>query len=276
MNTPLSTWVDYAYSLAVKAGDSILHYYAHTDLLNTEYKADNSPLTQADKASHNIIFQGLSEFHLDENGPAPVLSEEGQTVGFDVRQTWQRYWCIDPLDGTREFLARNDEFAVNIALIENHKPIIGIIYIPTQRLGFLAWQDGGAYRCDDKGERLRIQTKRPPHQPFRVMVSRHCNVMRLRTLFSLGETSVMHQGSASKFGFLACGEADMMLRLTPTSEWDNAAGQCLVEEAGGAVYAINGQPLTYGQSDSLEQGRFIAIGDKSIQWSNLLELLDQI
>jgi 3'(2'), 5'-bisphosphate nucleotidase len=276
MNTSLANWADFAYSLAVKAGESILHYYAHTDLLNTEYKADNSPLTQADKASHDIIYDGLSQFNLDAHGPAPVLSEEGQAIDFSVRKTWQRYWCVDPLDGTREFLAHNDEFAVNIALIENHQPIIGIIYIPTQKLGFLAWRGGGAYRCEANGMRHLMQTKCPPHQPFRVMVSRHCNVMRLRTLFSLGETQVVHQGSASKFGYLACGEADMMLRLTPTSEWDNAAGQCLVEEAGGAVYAINGQPLTYNQSDSLEQGRFIAVGDQSIQWSNLLELLDKI
>ncbi|MBI2790672.1 MAG: 3'(2'),5'-bisphosphate nucleotidase CysQ [Gammaproteobacteria bacterium] len=276
MNTSLANWADFAYSLAVKAGESILHYYAHTDLLNTEYKADNSPLTQADKASHDIIYDGLSQFDLDIHGPAPVLSEEGQTIDFAVRKTWQRYWCVDPLDGTREFLAHNDEFAVNIALIENHQPIIGIIYIPTQKLGFLAWRGGGAYRCEANGMRHLMQTKRPPHQPFRVMVSRHCNVMRLRTLFSLGETQVVHQGSASKFGYLADGEADMMLRLTPTSEWDNAAGQCLVEEAGGAVYAINGQPLTYNQSDSLEQGRFIAVGDQSIQWSNLLELLNKI
>ncbi|MGD9592860.1 MAG: 3'(2'),5'-bisphosphate nucleotidase CysQ, partial [Candidatus Berkiella sp.] len=202
MISPLAQWTLYAYNLAVQAGEKIMHYYAQSTVA-TEYKSDNSPLTAADKASHEILYQGLSQFILDANGAAPVLSEEGEQIPFVERQRWQRYWCIDPLDGTREFLDRNDEFAVNIALIENHQPIIGIIYVPAKKLGYRAWHNGGAYRCDEKNVH-RIITKHPAPQPLRIAISRHYEDTTLQPwLVNLGDTQILRQGSAWKFGCLA-------------------------------------------------------------------------
>ncbi len=266
--TTLATWAAQAYSLAEQAGEKIMHYYAQGSVA-TEYKSDKSPLTEADKASHALIQQGLSQLSLGEEGVAPIMSEEGEQVPFLERQHWQRYWCVDPLDGTREFLAHNDEFAINIALIENHQPVIGIIYVPPKRLGYMAWRGGGAYLIQDQNKQ-RIVTQ-AMNKTTRVIVSRHCSPMTLQPwLVNLGKTSIENQGSAWKFGRLAAGEADVVMRLSPTSEWDNAAGHCIVEEAGGAVFTMNGDPLEYNRSGSTEQSLFVAIGDKSINWSKLL------
>ncbi len=271
MTKQLSDWAEYAYTLAVKAGEKIMEFYTQ-QVFTLEYKADNSPLTSADKAAHEIIYQGLKQFDLDEQGPAPILSEEGKDIPYQMRQTWKRYWCVDPLDGTREFLARNDEFSINIALIAHHQPIIGIIYVPTQKLGYLAWRGGGAYLCDES-VRHRILTQTPHSKPLRLIVSRHCSLSTLQPWLSmLSETTVEYQGSASKFGRLASGEVDLMLRLSPTSEWDNAAGHCLLEEAGGAIFTLEGLPLEYNRSGSLVQGNFLAVGDKSFNWPQLLYL----
>src|SRR5690242_2320398 len=121
MTNQLAEWADYAFTLAEQAGEKILSYYELVEEIIPEYKSDHSPLTQADKAAHEIIYQGLSHFSLDNQGPIPVLSEEGAPISFLERQAWQRYWCVDPLDGTREFLVRNNEFTVNIALIDFHQ-----------------------------------------------------------------------------------------------------------------------------------------------------------
>ena len=256
----------YAYDLALKAGEKIMLYYTSPDKLVPEYKADHSPLTQADKTAHEIITQGLKTYVLGGN-TIPVLSEEGEMVPFSERQNWERYWCVDPLDGTKEFLEHNDEFTVNIALIQHHEPIVGIIYVPAKRCGYLAWHGGGAYFCSEKGERERIVSKSPPHKPYRVLVSRHHGFDTLQPwLAILGETTLVHQGSALKFCALAKGEADIFFRLSPTSEWDNAAGQCLLEEAGGALFTFKNEPVVYNRSGILEHSRFIAVGDKAYDW----------
>lgn len=267
----LALWAHHAYELALQAGEIILHYYAKPEV-HTEYKKDKSPLTAADREAHELIYQGLNQFSLDENGSAPVLSEEGPQFPFIERQQWQRYWCVDPLDGTREFLARNDEFAVNIALIENHQPIVGIIYVPAKKIGFMSWRGGGAYVRNNHEKAIRIVTVHPPHKPLRVCVSRHCDDITLQPyLVNLGKVEVVKQGSAWKFGRLAQGEIDLILRLSPTNEWDNAAGHCLVEEAGGVVRALNHLPLQYNRSGATLQGNFLAAGDKSIDWLKLLK-----
>ncbi|MBS0287369.1 MAG: 3'(2'),5'-bisphosphate nucleotidase CysQ [Proteobacteria bacterium] len=270
LNTPLSNWTNHAYQLAVKAGEQIMHFYAQSEVA-TEYKSDQSPLTAADKAAHEVIYQGLKSYVLDEAGPAPVLSEEGKQFPFIERQTWQRYWCVDPLDGTREFLAHNDEFAVNIALIAHHEPILGVIYVPAKKIGYMAWRGGGAYHCLENGQPQRIVSKHLGKQPIRLIVSRHCSDMTLQPwLAKLGNVRVEHQGSAWKFGRVAQGEADLILRLSPTNEWDNAAGHCIVQEAGGVVASLLGHPLEYNRSGITEQGHFMAAGDKSIDWLRLI------
>jgi 3'(2'), 5'-bisphosphate nucleotidase len=267
MNKQLEQWTQNAFDVAMTAGEKILAFYQQNTDLQTEYKADESPLTIADKAAHDIIFQGLSELVL-ESKTAPVLSEEGTQIPFVERQAWDRYWCVDPLDGTKDFLERNDEFTVNIALIVNHQPVIGVIYVPAQRCGYMAWRGGGAYRCKN-GQTERIFTQTPTQKPLRVLVSRHHGLNHLEPwLARFGETTLIPQGSALKFCSLAAGEADIMLRTGPTSEWDNAAGQCVLEEAGGMVFTPEGDPLTYNRSGTLLQGKFIAVGDKSFNWSN--------
>jgi 3'(2'), 5'-bisphosphate nucleotidase len=264
--TNLASCAAYAYTLAESAGKKILEHYSQP--IVSQNKPDGSPITAADQASHNIIVSGLENFALDDQGPIPVLSEESPPVTFQERQQWRRYWCVDPLDGTREFIDRNDEFAVNIALIVDHQPVIGIIYIPTQQRGYLAWQGGGAYRQERDGSCERIHTQRPPQLPLRVLLSRH---------FGLGtslpawlppakDLILLHQGSALKFCTLACGQADIFFRFSATSEWDNAAGQCLLVEAGGAIFSPDWEPLTYNHTASLRHGNIIAVGDPAFDW----------
>ncbi|MCS5712628.1 3'(2'),5'-bisphosphate nucleotidase CysQ [Candidatus Berkiella aquae] len=265
--TELATWTDYAYQLAKQAGEKILTYYQDSESITADYKADQSPITVADQAAHEIIANGLAEYVLDHQGAAPLLSEEGRQIPFLERQQWSRYWCVDPLDGTKEFLARNDEFTVNIALIVNHQPVLGVVYVPAQRAGYLAWRGGGAYACDQQGQQKRIVSKIPPAQPLRVLVSRHHGLDYLQPwLVRLGPTELISQGSALKFCTIASGQADLLLRLSPTSEWDNAAGQCILEEAGGEVFSFEGLPLTYNRAGTLEQPHFIAVGDKDSDW----------
>ncbi len=149
--------------------------------------------------------------------------------------------------------------------------MIGIIYVPAQKMGYLAWRGGGAYCCDQNGIKERIVTQLPASDPLRILVSRHANIENLYPwISSLGKTHLVKQGGALKFCALASGKADLFLRLTPTSEWDNAAGHCLLEEAGGALFTFNFAPLAYNRSGVVEQGPFIAVGDKSRDWAQIL------
>lgn len=271
MTQTLQDFAYHAYSLAQKAGEKIMKYYSQNESLLTEYKLDRSPLTEADKASHEILHEGLANFALGSGGPVPVLSEEGRQIPFVERQGWDRYWCVDPLDGTKEFLIRNDEFTVNIALIEQKKPIVGVVYVPAKNQGYLAWQGGGAYFRDSKGDQQKLNTCAPPARPLRVLVSRHYGIETLQPwLPLLGEMTLVYQGSALKFCALAQGEADIFLRLSPTSEWDNAAGHCILEEAGGRVFSLDGESLVYNRSGTLVQNKFIAVGDKLSDWSKYI------
>lgn len=253
-----------AYNIAVKAGEAIMAFYRQNEPLIPEYKSDASPLTVADQASHQIIAKSLASLTFDGE-TIPILSEEGRQFPFKERQQWQQYWCVDPLDGTKDFLKRNDEFTVNIALVSHHVPILGVVYVPAQQKGYFAWEHGGAYCCDKEGIKQRIAARKPHSKPLRVAVSRYHGLESLQPWLSiLGETILIHQGSALKFCTLASGEADIFLRLSPSSEWDNAAGQCLIQEAGGAVYSFDGQPLAYNRSGTLEQRPFIAVGDRAL------------
>lgn len=267
MTQQLADWTTYAYTLAIEAGNAIMDFYEQSQPVLPQYKADNSPVTIADHMSHRIIHEGLVNFPLEDGIAAPVLSEEGKQIPFLERQQWQRYWCVDPLDGTKDFLAHNGEFTVNIALLMYNEPILGVIYAPAQQCGYLAWRGGGTYRCDQKGNRTRVVTQVPPADPLRLIVSRYHGLESLQPwLAGLGEIKLIHQGSSLKFCALAQGEADIFLRLSPSCEWDNAAGQCILQEAGGAVFTWDRQPLPYNRSGTLEQQRFIAVGDASFPW----------
>lgn len=259
-----------AHRVAEEAGRAVMKFYERVEVLVPQFKSDRSPLTVADQASHEILVKQLSDTSVVDQH-FPVLSEEGSHVAFTERQRWKYYWCVDPLDGTKDFLKRDDEFTVNIALIHEHRPIIGVIHAPALQKSYVAWEKGGAY-CYVGDARQQLTTTRPLVRPLRVLVSRYHGIESLQPWLSvLGETVLTQQGSALKFCTLASGEADLFLRLSPSSEWDNAAGHCIVREAGGMVGTVNGQELAYNCSGTLEQRAFIAVGDSAFQWGALFK-----
>jgi 3'(2'), 5'-bisphosphate nucleotidase len=263
----LSTDLDIApiIELARRAGDAILEVYQHD--FNVEHKADNSPLTAADMAAHRCIVAGLREHTPD----IPVLSEESSDISWDTRRAWSRYWLVDPLDGTREFVKRNGEFTVNIALIENHRPVMGVVQAPVTGDLYYARLGEGAFRQatpDDAAVPIEV---RSAATPLVVAGSRsHANDRQKELLSRIGPFELVPRGSSLKFCLIARGDADLYLRAGPTSEWDTAAAQCVLEAAGGSVCMFDGTPLRYNTKASLLNPEFIAVGDRSVDWPERL------
>ncbi len=255
-------WLTGIIDIAELAGAAILDIYRRD--FDVEFKHDDSPLTAADMAAHRAIAQGLAELTPD----VPVLSEEGAHLPWDRRRQWQRYWLVDPLDGTREFVKRNGEFTVNIALVEDGFPILGVVHAPVT--GLMAWarKGEGAWRRDAAtGAAQRIEVAPRSTPPWRVVGSRSHRDGRLAAfLESRGPVAMMPMGSSLKFIAIACGDADLYLRHGPTSEWDTAAGQCVLEAAGGAVVALDGAPLRCNQGESLLNPSFLACAGDPKQW----------
>lgn len=222
-------------------------------------KGDLSPLTQADTRSHQIITAGLKALTPD----VPILSEEALIPPFAERKHWTTYWCVDPLDGTKEFIARTDEFTINIALILNHEPVLGLIALPIQHSYYSAIKGQGAYRESAKGERQRLQTRRwAQNQPLTIAVSRRHRSERLaEQMAGLGPYKVLSMGSALKFCAIAEQRADLYPRFGPTSEWDTAAGHCILNEAGGALVDRQGLALRYNTKEDILNPGFLATGD---------------
>jgi 3'(2'), 5'-bisphosphate nucleotidase len=263
MNPPLP--LDDLLNLAREAGSAILKIY-ETDF-GVEHKQDNSPLTEADLASHRTIMEGLQRLTPD----IPVLSEESADIPYETRQTWQRYWLIDPLDGTREFVKRNGEFTVNIALIENHRPSLGVVYAPVLDRIYYGSDTNGAWRQDGGQATLPIRVVAHRRSPLHVAGSRsHAGDSLLRFLEKLGNHKLVSMGSSLKLCLVADGEADIYPRLGPTSEWDTAAAQAVVEAAGGSVTTLDLKPLSYNTKDSLLNPHFLVFGDRSVDWSAYL------
>jgi 3'(2'), 5'-bisphosphate nucleotidase len=249
--------------LAERAAAAILDVY-DSDFA-VEHKDDRSPLTAADLASHHIIVEGLGALTPD----VPVLSEESAGIAWVARERWSRYWLVDPLDGTREFIKRNGEFTVNIALIEDRKPVLGVVQQPVGGELAAAWRGGGTW-IGKPGEKARHVTTRRRASPLVVAGSRsHASERETEILARLGHHAKLSMGSSLKFLRIAAAEADLYVRLGPTSEWDTAAGQCVLEEAGGAVLDLRGEPLRYNTRESLINPDFVAIGDPSADWSAL-------
>ncbi|MFQ5330192.1 MAG: 3'(2'),5'-bisphosphate nucleotidase CysQ [Thermodesulfobacteriota bacterium] len=234
-------------SIAKEAGDAILEVY-DTEF-TVESKADKSPLTLADKRSDEVISSALNRLYPE----IPILSEEGRSIPFTERQAWEYLWVVDPLDGTKEFIKRNGEFTVNIALIHNNEPVVGVIYIPVTRIFYFAKRGVGAYKRAYTREMESIEednsllhgSERLPlpdalKRPFTVVASRsHMSheteeyIDKLKKLH--GEVAIISAGSSIKICMVADGRANVYPRLGPTMEWDTAAGQAIVEEAGGAL-----------------------------------------
>ncbi|HEX5961433.1 MAG TPA: 3'(2'),5'-bisphosphate nucleotidase CysQ [Rhodanobacteraceae bacterium] len=247
--------------LARRAGAAILEVYAGS--FAVEHKADASPLTAADMASHRIIVAGLRELTPD----IPVLSEESKSIAWGVRRTWDRYWLVDPLDGTREFVKRNGEFTVNIALIEHHAPVLGVVLIPVTGELYYGVAGEGAFLESAPGAMPRpIATRAAAKVPVVAGSRSHGSDRQGEILARLGDHTLVAVGSSLKFCMVARGEADLYLRVGPTSEWDTAAAQCVLEQAGGAVLDLHGEPLRCNTKESLLNPEFLALGDASVGW----------
>lgn len=236
--------------IAVAAGRRILEVY-DSDFA-VQAKDDRSPLTEADLAAHWEIIAGLRALTPD----IPVLSEESANIPWSIRSTWTRYWLVDPLDGTREFVKRNGEFTVNIALVEDSRPVMAVVHVPVTGVSYSA--DAGSAWKDDRPIRTRIPAADPP-----VLVSSrsHAGDSLAAFLAALGPHELTSIGSSLKLCLVAEGVADFYPRLGPTSEWDTAAAQCVVESAGGRVTDVEGEPLRCNRKDSLLNPHFFVMGD---------------
>ncbi len=265
----LETLLESVLRIAEGAGDKILEVYERDDF-ETRIKSDNSPLTAADMASHHHIVDALTALTPE----IPVLSEESKAVPFAERAAWQRYWLVDPLDGTKEFVARNGEFTVNIALIEGHKAILGVVGVPARNQAYCAAKGLGAWRIDN-GERKAIRVRSVPERDgnhhFTVVASRRSGLDKVEQLVAdLPGYELTNIGSALKICLVAEGEADLYPRLAPTSEWDTAAAQAVVEEAGGLLTDTDFKPLQYNTKDSILNPHFLVLGDPDLEWQRVL------
>jgi 3'(2'), 5'-bisphosphate nucleotidase len=258
--------------LAVQAGHRIMEIY-DTDF-DVEHKSDNTPLTAADMAAHNTIVAGLTKLTPD----LPILSEESASIPFAERSQWQRYWLVDPLDGTREFVKRNGEFTVNIALINNHESVLGVIYTPVTGVTYYAARGAGAFKKtldtatnNTSTDSSAIHTRRKTPESTIIAGSRSHRGDSLEAFLQrLDEYEIISMGSSLKSCLVAEGAADIYPRLGPTSEWDTAAAQCVVEEAGGCIIKTDGEKLRYNTKDSLLNPHFLVIGDPEFDWRRFL------
>ena len=250
-----------------EAGEAILEVYG-TDF-EVERKADCSPLTLADRQSHEIIAARLQSHYPH----IPVLSEEGKETSYDIRKAWPCFWLVDPLDGTKEFVKRNGEFTINIALVEGTSPTIGVIYLPVLDRLYMADIREGCWEID-KGQSRRLQVRSPAvGDAIRVLKSRSHPSPNLEKLLEvIPSHECVTRGSALKFCAIAAGEADFYPRLGPTWEWDTGAGQAIVAAAGGVMVALNGEPFTYNKPNLLN-GPFLAA--PSLNWLKESGVLDR-
>lgn len=267
---PLQEHLDAVISLVRRTGVILLEYWRSREDLQIRKKSDGTPTTAADLAAHQKMIEGLEEI----TPQMPILSEEGQWPDYEKRRLWQEYWLVDPLDGTRGFIARLEQFSINIALIRDHQPVLGVIYAPATDTVYYAWQGGGAYKQVGGEAVQRLQpSKRAEPEPWRIVIGRYSRGSRLLELIqNRCQFQVLHANSAIKFGWLAEGQADIYPRLGPIQEWDTAAGQCIVSEVGGTVVDLQGQKLQYNHKPSLQNPEFIALSNAN--WAELwLEIL---
>ncbi|MCU0124480.1 3'(2'),5'-bisphosphate nucleotidase CysQ [Pseudomonas vlassakiae] len=246
--------------LAQQAGEAILPFW-RADVAVTN-KADDSPVTAADLAAHRVIADGL----LALAPQIPVLSEEDCNIPLAERQCWSRWWLVDPLDGTKEFIAGSEEFTVNIALVENGEVVFGVVAMPTNGRCYFGGRSFGAWRCEGAAQAQPVQVRNAPPAGgrFTVVASRRHSSPQQEALLAglsaaMGELELANIGSSLKFCLLAEGSADCYPRLAPTSQWDTAAAQGVLEGAGGEVIEVDGQPFRYPARESLLNPFFLAL-----------------
>ncbi|MDH3916295.1 MAG: 3'(2'),5'-bisphosphate nucleotidase CysQ [Chromatiales bacterium] len=251
--------------IAREAGRQILEIYGRD--FDVESKADDSPLTEADMASHRAIVAGLTKLTPE----IPLLSEESAEIPFEERRSWNEYWLIDPLDGTKEFIKRNGEFTVNIALIRDGKPVLGVVHVPVKDTDYYGAEGLGAFRKIGAAAPAPIKATSETGSPVRVVGSRsHRGESLDAYLERLGAHEMVPMGSSLKLCLVAAGDADVYPRLGLTCEWDTAAAQGVVEAAGGRVVDLDGKTLRYNTKDEYLNPFFIVFGDGSRDWTAYL------
>lgn len=236
--------------IAKDAGDAILSIYNGGENMEIEHKADESPLTIADKQSNEVICKGLEKLSTQ----FPIISEENKLVDYEVRKNYDYYWLIDPLDGTKEFIKRNGEFTVNIALVKNHEVVLGVVYTPCLDEMYWGAKGAGAWLITAGGaKQLQVSNFKMTDEKLRIVCSRsHQNEATKEFVSALSNPELVSKGSSLKFLILAKGEAELYPRLAPTMEWDTAAAQIILEEAGGAVIDEGtGEAVRYNKENLL-------------------------
>lgn len=243
--------------IAREAGDAIMTIYAKD--FGIYEKDDKSPLTEADLAAHKIIVAGLEAI-----SDLPILSEESADIDWSTRQSWSKYWLVDPLDGTKEFIKKNGEFTVNIALIDDGKPVLGVVYAPALNKSYLGAKSVGAFVEDETGEKSIKPSAYADGDIWQVVGSRSHQSPEISAFLEAlnGETELVAMGSSLKLCLVAEGKAHLYPRLGPTSEWDTGAAQAVVEAAGGKVTVVvdgkdTQQPLRYNQKESVLNPYFL-------------------
>jgi len=250
--------------LVAETGQLILPY--HQTRLAVTQKNDNTPVTEADLAAHHYIIEQLARLTPD----IPCLTEESPAESIRDRRNWRIYWLVDPLDGTREFINGGNDYTVNIALVIDHQPVIGVIHLPVTGETWYAHQGDGALYSDAKGKMQTIQTRTLPTLPVVAIGYRRYRGRLHEFLEKLGPHQILSHASSLKSCLVAAARADIYPCFGPTSEWDTAAAQCIVEQAGGQLTDLAMQPLRYNMHDTLENPCFIVTGDPAHNWHRLL------
>lgn len=269
-NSQYHQYLNAVIEIARRAGEAIMAVY-ETDF-DIENKSDNSPLTQADLAAHHLIVSALKQLTPD----IPILSEESESIDANVRNSWALYWLIDPLDGTREFIKHNGEFTVNIALVDQHVPIMGVVYAPATDLLYFATAGHGAYKQVKHYAPYPIHARAFDIEKLVVAGSRSHSDQQVRRFLNNihiktgAIPELISMGSSLKICLVAQGSADVYPRLGPTSEWDTAAAHCILMEAGGDIVDEAGQMLRYNTKQSLLNPNFFATVQKTFNWSEYL------
>jgi 3'(2'), 5'-bisphosphate nucleotidase len=268
-STDFSHLIPEVVEIAREAGRLILDIYKNHDYQEFT-KSDDTPVTSADIAAHKLILQRLTALTPD----VPVLSEEDAEIPLAVREQWQQYWLVDPLDGTQEFIARSGDFATIIALVQNNQPVMGVVYGPVSGVTYYAYQGQGAWKIIENEEKIELSThvREDENRTITMAISRRQDIKSTTKRMSpVWNYEMVPLGSAAlKACLVAEGAVDCYLRLGPTGEWDTAATQCIVEQAGGGIVNTVLQPLSYNIRDTFENPNFIVIGDKNLPWKEIL------
>jgi 3'(2'), 5'-bisphosphate nucleotidase len=240
-------------SIAINAGNAIMQFY--DEPIEVEHKSDDSPLTKADLAAHHVIVDGLKT----ESPDVSIISEEGGIADYPERKEWSRYWLVDPLDGTKEFIKKNGEFTVNIALIENNIPVFGVVHIPATGVTYVGHKSEGSFKIDKNGNRQKIYSETPDlSKPVRVVCSRSHGSSDMERVLAEKGIEIGEQvpaGSSLKFCLLAEGKADVYPRLGPTMEWDTGAGDAVFRYS--SKKGTRHSPIVYNKENMLNDGFII-------------------